>query len=262
MRAGRTAWRPLPVIAACGLLCAVTAIGQSLPGDETFSATPDHPAVAYATAPSNDAVVRLALELDSGTRRLDFEPGPGYLRSVLRALDIRESSQVATFSKTSLQSPAISPANPRAIYFNDTTAVAAPPDGFIELASQDARQGLAFYVLEQRAVERPRFVRPSSCLGCHLSHATLYVPGVLARSIATGPGGLTLPHIWNGTTSHRTPHAERWAGWYVTGTLRPGRSPGQHPVASRCRCRRAARAVGVAVAGRPRRRRADVDAAQ
>jgi hypothetical protein len=216
----RTAWRPLPAI-ACGLLCTVSAIGQSLPSDQSFSATQDHPAVAYGTTPSNDAVVRLALELDSGTRRLDFEPGHGYLRSVLRALDIPESSQVANFSKASLQSPVISPANPRAIYFNDTTAVAAPSGGFIEVASQDARQGLAFYLLEQRASERPRFVRPASCLSCHLSHATLYVPGALVRSVATDDGGRSLPHIWNGTTSHRTPHAERWAGWYVTGRSGP-----------------------------------------
>ncbi len=208
-------------MAACGLLLTVTMIGQSLPGDETFSATPDHPAVAYATTPVNDAVVRLARELESGTRRLEFEPGHGYLRSVLRALDITESSQVAAFSKTSLQSPAISPANPRAIYFNDTTAVAAPAGGFIEVASQDARQGLAFYVLEQRAVERPRFVRPASCLGCHVSYATLNVPGALVRSVATGAGGLSLPYIWNGITSHRTPHTERWAGWYVTGRSGP-----------------------------------------
>lgn len=185
--------------------------------DAGFSATPDHAAIAYATAPTSDAIARLAQQVAAGTRRLEFEPRHGYLRSLLRALDIGESSQVAVFSKTSLQTQVIAPANPRALYFNDYAVVAFPGDGFIEIAVQDPRQGVVFYILEQRAVERPRFARPSACLSCHLSYATLNVPGTLVRSVATAPGGQTLPFIWNGTTSHRTPHAERWAGWYVTG---------------------------------------------
>ena len=189
--------------------------------------------------PTSDAVVRLARDLAEGTRRLDFEPPHGYLRSLLRALDVGESSQVVVFSKTSLQAQIVSPANPRAIYFNDTTAVAWPGGGFIEIATQDPRQGLVFYVLDQRTVERPQFQRPAACLTCHVSYATLNVPGALVRSVATGTGGQTLPFVWNGTTSHRTPPGERWAGWYVTGrsggvahlgnTLMRSDAPGQDP---------------------------------
>lgn len=205
--------------AGLALACALWAgdlAAQSAPGDETFSATPEHAAIAYATTPADDAVVRLARDLESGALRLDFEPGHGYLRGLLRALGIAESSQIVVFSKTSLQARLISPSNPRAIYFNDTTAVAVPGGGFIEIATQDARQGHAFYVLAQRP-ERPAFARPAECLNCHLSHTTLNLPGALVRSVATGPAGQALPYLWNGTTSHRTPPAERWAGWYVTG---------------------------------------------
>ena len=205
-----------PAIAAALVLWAGAIFGQQ-PPDETFSATPDHPAIAYATLPTNDAVRRLAQDIEAGSRRLNFEPPHGYLRSLLRALDIGESSQLVVFSKTSMQAQTISPANPRAIYFNDTTAVAFPGGGFIEIATQDPRQGLVFYALEQRAVEQPQFLRPAKCLDCHVANVTLNVPGALVRSVATGAAGQTLPFVWNGTTSHRTPHAERWAGWYVTG---------------------------------------------
>ena len=213
--------------------------------------------------PTSDAVVRLARDLAAGTRRLDFEPPHGYLRSLLRALDIGESSQVVVFSKTSLQAQVVSPANPRAIYFNDTTAVAWPGGGFIEIATQDPRQGLVFYMLDQRAAERPQFQRPAACLTCHVSYATLNVPGALVRSVATGPGGQTLPFVWNGTTSHRTPPNERWAGWYVTGRSGGRRTSREHAHAQRCaRPGPATGGVHAARAARPRRLRAHRHGAQ
>ncbi|HEY6510249.1 MAG TPA: hypothetical protein VIY56_19635 [Vicinamibacterales bacterium] len=211
---GATALRATCVIAA--IVWAVSSVARAQLEDAFFDAA-DHPAIAYATSPTSNAVTRLAQAIGSGERRLDFAPGHGYLRSLLQALDVPEASQVAVFSKTSLQARVIAPANPRAIFFNDSTIVAWPSAGFIEIATQDPRQGAMFYVLEQRADARPQFQRPASCLTCHVSYATLNVPGLLIRSVATGPGGQTLPHVWNGTTSHRTPLAERWAGWYVTG---------------------------------------------
>lgn len=195
---------------------AVSSVARAQLEDAFFDAS-DHRAIAYASAPASNAVTRLSQAFESGARRLDFAPAHGYLRSLLQALDISETSQLALFSKTSLQAPVIAPANPRAIYFNDATIVAWPATGFIEIATQDPRQGAMFYVLEQRADQRPQFARSAKCLNCHISYATLNVPGLLVRSVASGPGGQLLPHVWNGTTSHRTPLAERWAGWYVTG---------------------------------------------
>ncbi len=198
------------------LVWAVASVARAQLEDAFFDAA-DHPAIGYAYAPASNAVTRLSQALESGAERLDFAPAHGYLRSLLRALQIPESSQLALFSKTSLQARVIAPDNPRAIFFNDATIVAWPAAGFIEIATQDPRQGAMFYVLEQRADARPQFQRPASCLNCHVSYATLNVPGFIIRSVASGPGGQILPHVWNGTTSHRTPLAERWAGWYVTG---------------------------------------------
>jgi hypothetical protein len=183
---------------------ALAVAAQAPAADETFSALLDHPAIAYETTPSNDAVVRLVRNLESGAQRLEFEPGHGYLRSLLRSLDVDVSSQVVAFSKTSLQGNVISPVNPRAVYFNDSTAVALPRGGFIEIATLDARQGFAFYMLGNQPSERPQFARPKACLTCRLSFASLNIPGALVRSVATAAGGDTLPFVWNGTTSHRT----------------------------------------------------------
>ena len=75
---------------------------------------------------------------------LRFEQGSEYLRSVLEALEIPLESQVAVFSKTSLQAPLIGPENPGTIFFNDSTAVAWMRGGFIELASLDPSRASSF----------------------------------------------------------------------------------------------------------------------
>ncbi len=68
--------------------------------------------ILYSTATPRNVVSELQGRLAEGKASLDFGPEHGYLRSLLRALDIRESSQVLVFSKTSLQRNRISPKTP------------------------------------------------------------------------------------------------------------------------------------------------------
>ena len=187
--------------------------------ETTFFEGRAHPAIEYGIRPSNDAVARLDRALQSGEAKLDFEPGSGYLRPLLRALQIDADTQIAVFSKTSLQSAVISPRNPRTIFFNDTAVVAWPRGGFIEIEAQDPSQGVAFYMLEQREAPTPRFRREQTCLTCHVSYATMNVPGPLIRSVATDGDGASLSYLANAIVDHRTPFEERWAGWFVTGTM-------------------------------------------
>lgn len=187
------------------------------PMESTFFEGRTHPAIQYDLRPSTDAVARLDRALQKGETRLEFEPGSGYLRPLLRALQIDPDTQMAVFSKTSLQSAVISPRNPRTIFFNDTTVVAWPRGGFIEIEAQDPSQGVAFYMLEQRQTPAPRFRREQTCLTCHVSYATLNVPGPLIRSVATDGDGAALSYLSNATIDHRTAFEERWAGWFVTG---------------------------------------------
>jgi hypothetical protein len=192
---------------------------------------PSHPAIGYP-GESTDPVAQLNRKLQSGEVRLEFEERTGYLRSLLAALDVPIESQVALFSGTSLQSRIINARNPRTIFFNDSTIVGWMAGGLIEVASLDARQGANFYLLPQQTTPAlGQLARDTRCLACHYSTATLGVPGFLVRSIPSSPNGMIMPWLGNYTTDHRSPLAERWGGWYVTG--KGGRHLGNAPISDR-----------------------------
>src|SRR5262249_25023216 len=145
------------------------------------------------------------------------EPGSGYLRSVLEQLRVPIESQMAVFSKTSLQAPLIEPKNPRTIFFNDSVAVAWMRGGFIELASQDPEQGVIFHILEQQPSESPRFRQRNDCNRCHIADASLGVPGMMVYSWYPAPDGMPKLILGRLATDQRSPFEERWGGWSVTG---------------------------------------------
>jgi len=201
---------------AAGLIAAAAAWSGDLEG--LFAGGLDHPAIQYSTAPANDPVARLNRQLQEGAVHLRFEAPQGWLRSVLQALDIPIESQMAVFSKTSLQMPLINPQNPRTIFFNDSVAAAwVRYEPFVELAAEDPRQGVIFYTLDQQPSEQPRFVRRDSCLTCHESWSSLGVPGMLVRSVFPAANGAPIRRLGDFLTDHRSPWEERWGGWYVTG---------------------------------------------
>jgi mono/diheme cytochrome c family protein len=205
-----------------GILCAAlawagavaTAAGQL----QHPSLLRNHPAINYSKAPATDPVAELDRKLQSGEVRLESRGRSGYLQSVLAALNVPVESQMLVFSKTSFQAPRINPHNPRAIFFNDTVAVGWVRDGdVLEFVGQDPAQGAVFYTLAQKGPEPPRFQRNDTCVACHASDATHYVPGMFVGSVFPAPDGTTQygPAY---TTDHRTPFEIRWGGWFVTGT--------------------------------------------
>ena len=205
---------------AGGVLAAAGAGAGTL--TEQFSATYRHPAIEYGTGPRTDRVAQLHARLRAG-HALGFDRRQGFLPAVLDALDVPVESQTLVFSKTSLQAGAISPGNPRAIYFTDDVAVAwIRGSPAIELAALDPRQGVLFYALVQRPPARG-FERPRSCLECHISSATLGVPGLAVGSAVIDPEGAPYSSI---PVDQRTPIESRWGGWYVTGRTGLGRHVG------------------------------------
>ncbi len=88
---------------------------------------------------------------------------------------------------------------------------------FLELAVHDPEQGAVFYTLDQRAADRPAFSRQTSCLTCHVAATTLEVPGFMTRSLRVGADGTLKLRLGSHHVDHRTPYAERWGGWFVTG---------------------------------------------
>ena len=90
----------------------------------------------------------------------------------------------------------------------------------------DPEQGVIFYELEQQRRDKPQFVRHDDCLSCHQSDVTLGVPGMMIRSLFTGPDGSPQLIFGGYTTDHSSPLKERWGGWYVTGKLGSNRHMG------------------------------------
>ena len=181
-----------------------------------FLGSSEDPAIAYSTAPLNNAVSEINRKLQDGSAQLTFEGRSGYLRSALSALDIPLDSQMLVFSKTSFQQKRISETNPRALFFNDRVALGLVRDGdLIEVAAHDKNEGMVFYTLDQRQAIRPEFRRVLTCLACHMAGDTLGVPGMLMFSTASSPGaGAPGQSVM---TDHRSVLERRWGGWYVTG---------------------------------------------
>jgi hypothetical protein len=206
-------------LVAAGVLCALIWIPASAGAQRggMFLGSLDDPAIAYSTAPLSNAVSALNVRAGDGAARLTFEGRSGYLRSALAALEIPVESQVLVFSPTSFQRRRINETNPRAIFFNDRVALGWVRDGdIIEVAAQDDKQGIVFYTLDQRPADRPEFRRVFTCLGCHMAGDTLGVPGMLMFSTTPASGSDGPPK--SVFTDHRSPLAERWGGWYVTGS--------------------------------------------
>ena len=187
--------------------------------DGVFLPGLNHPAIQYYTRQTTDPVAELNRQILLGKVQLTFDGEQGYLRSVLKALNIPVESQIVPFSKTSVQLYRITPKSPRTLFFNDAVTVGWVRGGFIEVAAEDPRQGVQFYTLPQRAVDQPQFKRGDGdgCVGCHESLDSVGVPGMLVRSFFTAPDGAPIRKLGYNTTDHRTPLEQRWGGWYVTG---------------------------------------------
>jgi hypothetical protein len=186
--------------------------------DEHSWVPPDDSAIQYGDLPVDDAISRLAKKIDSGRVKLDYVAGTGYLPSLLKNLNINVDSQVLVFSKTSFQNPKIGPATPRAIFFNDNMAIGSVQNGdVLEIAALDPRQGVTFYSLDAKKMAKPQFDRRSDCLQCHQGLATLGIPGIMVTSVYPSGDGTPAFRGAAKMTDHRTPFAERWGGWYVTG---------------------------------------------
>jgi hypothetical protein len=218
-----TAWRVrvAMALAVAALAASLSVRANGQPPAPYPGVLDEHPAIQYDTRPTHDPVARLNEALRGGVRTLAHEDGTGYLRSVLEALAVPTESQVLVFSKSGIQRAFTSPENPRALYYNPDVVVGYIPGApMLEVAAQDPQQGTIFYTLDQGATGEPRFVRGSTCLTCHVSASTLDVPGPIARSNRVSEDGSLLlragPSI---AVNHRTPHTQRWGGWFVTTSL-------------------------------------------
>ena len=180
----------------------------------------EEPPIRYSETTGNNAITQLQQALEDGSSALAYEPSQGYLRSLLQALDIPEASQLLVFSKTSLQVRHITPSTPRAIYFNDDVYIGTVQHGdMLEISATDPELGTIFYTLDQKPATLPRFVRQDhACLQCHATNMTRNTPGHIVRSVFADAQGQPIFKAGSQLTDQNTPLAERWGGWYITGT--------------------------------------------
>jgi len=205
------------ILICAALLSATGALAEDFQGS-THKMPYDDPPIRYSNAPGDTAVTRLQKKIDAEEARLKFDPEQGYLPALLKALDIPASSQLLVFSKTSLQRNHISPAKPRAIFFNDDVYVGYIPGApMIEVSAVDPKLGGMFYSIEQIAAFKPQLTRNADCLQCHGGNRSLGVPGHILRSVGTDESGEIDAQTEVSEISHCTPLADRWAGWFVTG---------------------------------------------
>jgi hypothetical protein len=208
-------WAALVLTAAVGY---ATTAGQRQPRDPFPGVLDEHPVIRYADAPATDRVGRLAAAIARGDTTLTSEEPGGYLKPILRALDISPESQLLVFSKTGVQRVRTSPRNPRALYFDDSVVVGYIPGArYLEIASHDPEQGVIFYTVDQVVTSAPEVSRQMNCLTCHVSGSTLDIPGLITRSNFTNAEGELIPQLGFHIVDHRTPLPQRWGGWFVTG---------------------------------------------
>ncbi|MEQ9407200.1 MAG: hypothetical protein RIK87_05715 [Fuerstiella sp.] len=180
----------------------------------------DKPPISYRDSTASNCCSQLQQRLADGTQKLRFDADSGYLRSLLTALDVPVESQMLVFSKTSLQQRRIAPETPRAIYFNDCVYIGYCQSGdVLELSAVDPELGAVFYTLDQQPSETPQLERRNdNCMVCHSSSRTGGIPGHVVRSLFVDEDGHPLYSAGSRMVDHTTPIADRWGGWYVTGT--------------------------------------------
>ncbi len=179
-----------------------------------FAATPH----LYWQRPPQDRFTHLYKKIQDGSVKLDAASANAYLASLLRALEIPVTSQLLVFSVTSLQSSLISPANPRALYFNEDTYVGYVPGGRIEIASFDPQLGGIFYIFDvPLGSQAPAADRSQRCFNCHAGSFSHHVPALFVESVIPGDNGGPLDAYRRDSNGHGVPFAERLGGWHVTG---------------------------------------------
>jgi len=183
-------------------------------GQDDFDAEP----INYRSCVPADRVAKLIERISAGDTKLTWDEQYGWLPSMLKELEIPDSSQTLVFSKTSMQFRRITHQRPRAVYFNDDAYVGWVRNGeVLELSAVDPQQGAMFYTVDQKQ-DSPAIQRSSGqCMGCHATRRTEQVPGFLVRSVFPQSDGQPDFRLGSETTDHTTPFEKRFGGWYVTG---------------------------------------------
>jgi len=183
----------------------------------------EEPPISYSATQTNDRATAINAAFQSRADEIRSMPAKKRLKWLLDELGVPVESQIFVFSKTSLQRDLINPETPRVLYFSDEAYVGWSVTGSFEVSVFDARLGTTFYVFDQHASKsEPLLERSGDCLLCHSRHE--HTPSLRTRTVFPDANGEPLSGSGGSNIAPSTPLAERWGGWYLTGT----RDPFQH----------------------------------
>ena len=209
----------VPTLLRCLLLAALTgAVASSARAQQVEPF--EEPPISYSATQAHDRATAINAAFLKKADAIRSLPAKKRLQWLLDELGIPVESQLLVFSKTSLQRDLINPETPRVLYFSDEAYVGWSVTGSFEVAIFDAKLGATFYLLDQHATkEEPLFERSGDCLLCHSRHE--HTPSLRTRSVFPDANGEPLSGSGGSNIAPSTPLAERWGGWYLTGTKDP-----------------------------------------
>jgi len=195
--------------------------GPLMPGAQAQQVEPfEEPPISYSATQTNDRATEINAAFQSRATEIRSLPAKKRLKWLLDEMGVPVESQIFVFSKTSMQRDLINPESPRVLYFSDEAYVGWSPTGAFEVAVFDAKLGATFYIFEPHAAkEEPLLARSGDCLLCHSRHE--HTPSLRTRSVFPDANGEPLSGSGGSNIAPSTPLAERWGGWYVTGTQAP-----------------------------------------
>jgi len=180
----------------------------------------EEPPISYSATQTHDRATAINAAFLKKADAIRSLPAKKRLQWLLDELGIPVESQLLVFSKTSLQRDLINPETPRVLYFSDEAYVGWSVTGSFEVTVFDAKLGTTFYLLDQHASkEEPLLERSGDCLLCHSRHE--HTPSLRTRSVFPDANGEPLSGSGGSNIAPSTPLAERWGGWYLTGTKAP-----------------------------------------
>jgi len=203
------------------LLLVVGLTGLLTPGTQAQQVEPfEEPPINYSATQTNDRATAINAAFQSRADEIRSMPAKKRLKWLLDELGVPVESQILVFSKTSMQRDLINPETPRVLYFSDEAYVGWSVTGSFEVSVFDAKLGTTFYLFDQHAAKDvPLLERSGDCLLCHSRHE--HTPTLRTRSIYPDGNGEPLSGSGGANIAPSTPLAERWGGWYVTGTKAP-----------------------------------------
>lgn len=206
-------WFVTGLLATCHFVTSAAEGADSQPGIY-------NPIHGYDSRPVNDRFTRFLAAWESGEKPgIDTSGDLPFLRSLLKELEVPETSQMLVFTATSLQKGLISARNPRALYFNDDTYVGFVPRGRIEVISQDPTVGSVFFIFDRlQPGRRPTVRRSSDCMNCHAPRHLENIPALVVESVVPGLTGGGEKAFRREQSGHGVTLADRFGGWHLTGT--------------------------------------------